>query len=152
MTGGYVTRDNGQSWRMFNLRGGINGLSPSILQTLRTIYAGNAGLWRSSDSGRTWKMLFPSPARNTVEHQSATTPTMPYLQRSRLSRRRYLRHCHRSPKREEWQGSSEHLYLSFEQRGQPAVIVSSLDGGASWSRLATCYPNTFCSSLRTTPA
>ena len=23
MTGGYITRDNGQSWRMFNLRGGI---------------------------------------------------------------------------------------------------------------------------------
>ena len=33
------------------------------------IYAGNAALWRSSDSGRTWKMLFPNPARNTVEHQ-----------------------------------------------------------------------------------
>ena len=23
MTGGYVTHDNGESWRMFNLRGGI---------------------------------------------------------------------------------------------------------------------------------
>ena len=34
MTGGYVTHDNGQSWRMFNLRGGINAL-PSILWTLR---------------------------------------------------------------------------------------------------------------------
>jgi hypothetical protein len=32
------------------------------------IYAANAALWRSSDSGRTWKMVFPNPARNTVEH------------------------------------------------------------------------------------
>jgi hypothetical protein len=31
MTGGYVTRDSGQSWRMFNLRGGIGVL----LSTLR---------------------------------------------------------------------------------------------------------------------
>src|SRR5208283_4629772 len=68
MTGGYVTRDNGQSWRMFNLRGGLDVLAfdPADPQT---IYAANAALWRSGDGGQSWKMLFPSPARNTVEHQ-----------------------------------------------------------------------------------
>jgi hypothetical protein len=68
MTGGYITRDNGQSWRMFNLRGGLNvfAFDPADSQV---IYAGNAGLWRSDDAGRSWKMVFPNPAENTVEHQ-----------------------------------------------------------------------------------
>jgi len=137
MTGGYITRDNGQSWRMFNLRGGITvfAFDPS---DPRVIYAGNAGLWRSSDSGRTWKMLFPSPARNTIEHQlgdhsdyvlTSSDPAYPGGDVSAIAI---------APRSgQNGQGSPEHLYLSFEQRGQPAVIVSSLDGGASWSRLAT---------------
>ena len=68
MTGGYVTRDNGLSWHMFNLRGGIDvfAFDPADPQA---IYAGNAALWRTSDSGRTWPMVFPSPGRNTIEHQ-----------------------------------------------------------------------------------
>ena len=68
MTGGYITRDDGQSWQMFNLRGGIDVLAFDPADP-HVIYAGNAALWRSSDSGRTWQMLFPSPARNTIEHQ-----------------------------------------------------------------------------------
>jgi photosystem II stability/assembly factor-like uncharacterized protein len=134
MTGGYITRDNGQSWRMFNLRGGIAvfAFDPS---DPRVIYAGNAGLWRSSDSGRTWKMLFPSPARNTIEHQlgdhadyvlTSSDPAYPGGDVSAIAI---------APRSS--QSSQEHLYLSFEQRGKPAVIVSSLDGGASWARLAT---------------
>src|SRR5580698_6492423 len=51
MTGGYITHDNGQSWRMINLHGVINtfAFDPTNSQV---IYAGNAALWRSSDSGR----------------------------------------------------------------------------------------------------
>ena len=69
MTGGYVTRDSGQSWRMFNLRGGIGVLAFDPADP-RLIYAGNAALWRSEDSGASWKMIFPSPGRGTVEHQT----------------------------------------------------------------------------------
>jgi photosystem II stability/assembly factor-like uncharacterized protein len=32
------------------------------------LYAATGVLWRSEDSGRTWRMVFPDPARNTVEH------------------------------------------------------------------------------------
>ena len=68
MTGAYITLDGAQSWRMFNLR--------TVVETFafdqgdpKVIYAGNAALWRSEDQGRSWRMLFPNPVKNTVEHQ-----------------------------------------------------------------------------------
>jgi photosystem II stability/assembly factor-like uncharacterized protein len=69
MTGGYITLDGGLSWRMFNLRAGIEtfAFDPS---NPKRIYAGNAALWRSDDTGRTWRMLFPNPAKKTVEHRN----------------------------------------------------------------------------------
>jgi len=67
MTGSYITRDGGESWRMFNLGWVVNSFAfdpanPNVL------YAGTGALWRSEDAGRTWAMVFPDPAKNTVEH------------------------------------------------------------------------------------
>ncbi|MGB6690567.1 MAG: hypothetical protein WBE76_22245 [Terracidiphilus sp.] len=138
MTGGYVTSDRGLSWHMFNLRGGIEVLTFDPVAP-HVIYAGNSALWRSSDSGRTWKMLFPSPDRNTIEHQlgdhsdyslTSADPAYPGGDISAIAI---------APAKDAKNGpeSAEHLYLAFQQRGQPAVIVSSADGGVSWNRLAT---------------
>lgn len=60
MTGSYITHDGGHSWRMFNLRGVtqffvFDPLDPKV------IYAQGIGLWRSNDSGETWKLVFPDP-------------------------------------------------------------------------------------------
>ena len=68
MTGAYITLDGAQSWRMFNLRAVVETMAFDPNDP-RTIYAGNAALWRSDDTGRSWRMLYPNPARNTVEHQ-----------------------------------------------------------------------------------
>ena len=65
MTGAYITADGGASWRMFNL-GSVPtafAFDPSRPQTL---YAGAAAVYRSDDSGRTWRMVLPDPAKNTV--------------------------------------------------------------------------------------
>jgi photosystem II stability/assembly factor-like uncharacterized protein len=138
MTGGYVTRDNGESWHMFNLHDGIKVLAFDPLEP-GVIYAGNEALWRSSDSGQTWKMLFPSLARNTVEHQvgdhsepnlTSSDATYPGGEISAIAI-----FPENGPQKEH--GTHEHLYLSFEKGGQPTVIVSSPDSGASWSRIAT---------------
>ena len=69
MTGGYITLDAGQSWRMFNLRAVIETFAFDPRDP-RVIYAGNAALWRSDDSGRSWRMVYPNPAAHTVEHQN----------------------------------------------------------------------------------
>ena len=66
MTGAYITYDGGESWRMINLGTGVSSFAfdpahPDV------IYAGNPALWRSSDRGRTWRMVFPDPNRHTRE-------------------------------------------------------------------------------------
>jgi len=69
MTGGYITLDGGQSWRMFNLHSGMETFAFDPENPPR-IYAGGAALWRSDDSGQRWRMMFPNPARKTIEHQN----------------------------------------------------------------------------------
>ena len=133
MTGAYITRDDGQSWRMFNLRGGVKTFAFDPADDKR-IYAGNAALWRSNDKGQSWEMLFPSPARNTVEHQvgdhseyklTSGDPTYPGGDISAIAI---------DPQ------NTKHLYVAFESKGNAAVIVTSKDDGASWKRLST-LPN-----------
>jgi len=67
MTGAYISLDGGRSWRMFNLRGTVSAFAFDP-QDRTVIYAGNQAVWQSADAGRTWRMVLPNPARNTVEH------------------------------------------------------------------------------------
>ena len=61
MTGGYITHDGGATWRMFNLRGYDAGFAFDPVRA-NVVYAVGLGLWRSEDSGRTWRLLWPSPS------------------------------------------------------------------------------------------
>jgi len=64
MTGAYISQDGGTSWRMFNLRGTVRFFvfDPN---DAKTIYASTIGLWRSTDEGRTWRLVFPEPGAVT---------------------------------------------------------------------------------------
>jgi hypothetical protein len=66
MTGAYITHDGGESWRMFNLGTVVSSFAFDPAHA-DVIYAGNPALWRSSDRGRTWRMVFPDPRLNTRE-------------------------------------------------------------------------------------
>ncbi len=68
MTGAYITHDDGNSWRMFNLLSGTDTFAFDPTRN-NVIYAGNVALWRSENHGRSWSMIFPNPHDNTVEHQ-----------------------------------------------------------------------------------
>jgi photosystem II stability/assembly factor-like uncharacterized protein len=62
MTGAYITHDGGQSWRMFNLRGVVRFFAFDPLDP-KVIYAQATGLWRSTDAGENWQLVYPKPAR-----------------------------------------------------------------------------------------
>ena len=66
MTGAYISRNGGDSWRMFNLRNWVAAFAYDPSDP-KVIYAANAALWRSEDTGRTWSMVWPDPGRS-VEH------------------------------------------------------------------------------------
>jgi photosystem II stability/assembly factor-like uncharacterized protein len=65
MTGAYLTGDGGASWRMFNL-GSVPTAFAFDPARPETIYAGTEAVYRSDDSGRTWRMVLPDPAKRTV--------------------------------------------------------------------------------------
>jgi hypothetical protein len=60
MTGSYISHDGGHSWRMFNLRGVVDFFVFDPLDP-KTIYAHATGLWRSTDSGERWNLVYPDP-------------------------------------------------------------------------------------------
>ncbi len=61
MTGSYITYDGGETWRMFNLRGVVDFFVFDPLNP-KTIYAHATALWRSTDGGERWNLVYPSPS------------------------------------------------------------------------------------------
>ena len=61
MTGSYITHDGGRTWRMFNLRGVVDFFVFDP-RDAKTMYAHATGLWRSTDGGEQWNLVYPSPA------------------------------------------------------------------------------------------
>ena len=61
MTGAYISHDGGKSWRMFNLRGVVEFFVFDPVDS-NVIYAKANGLWRSTDNGGTWALVYPKPA------------------------------------------------------------------------------------------
>ncbi|MGH9505113.1 MAG: hypothetical protein ACRD20_19850 [Terriglobales bacterium] len=61
MTGSYITHDGGRTWRMFNLRGVVDFFVFDPLDA-KTMYANATGLWRSTDGGEHWNLVYPKPS------------------------------------------------------------------------------------------
>jgi photosystem II stability/assembly factor-like uncharacterized protein len=61
MTGSYITHDGGQTWRMFNLRGVVDFFAFDPREP-KTMYAHATGLWRSTDAGERWSLVYPNPS------------------------------------------------------------------------------------------
>jgi photosystem II stability/assembly factor-like uncharacterized protein len=61
MTDAFVSRDGGESWRMFNLRGVVQFFAFDPVSR-DVAYAKTIGLWRTTDGGKTWGLVQPDPA------------------------------------------------------------------------------------------
>ncbi|MBQ9004066.1 MAG: hypothetical protein IJ087_19660 [Eggerthellaceae bacterium] len=60
MGGLYVTHDEGANWDIKNCGGRVWDIKANP-HVAGTFYAGGSGLWRSTDYGNTWKLLWPDP-------------------------------------------------------------------------------------------
>lgn len=68
MTGSYLTRDGGRSWRGFHLRSSARGFAFDPVDPER-MYVAAVGLWRSDDSGVGWGLVYPDPGRvQRIDH------------------------------------------------------------------------------------
>ena len=126
MTGSYITHDGGQSWRMFNLRGVtrffvFDPIDPKV------IYAQGIGLWRSTDSGENWRLVYPNPhniksivLRSDHADEDLVAEPDPLGTIAALAI---------DP------SNSKTLYAAGDK--DRAVLFVSRDWGASWTSLAT---------------
>ena len=81
MTGSHITHDGGGTWRMFNLRGAAHFFAFDPVDP-KTIYAGTGALWRSTDGGQSWKLVYPKPStirgiRMNSDHADETIIAQP---------------------------------------------------------------------------
>jgi len=61
MGGSFVTYNGGESWRMFNLHGMVKFYVFDPFDP-NTIYAKSLGLFKSTDKGNTWQLIYPDPS------------------------------------------------------------------------------------------
>jgi hypothetical protein len=129
MTGAYISHDAGRSWRMFNLRGTITAFAFDPKDP-KVIYAANQELFRSDDTGRTWRMVFPDPKRNTVEHMiddhamgQLTTDDPAYPRGTRI------RQIAIDP------ADSNRIYVALAGGSGRLALCYSVDRGVTWQRV-----------------
>jgi len=142
MTGAYITSDGGASWRMFNL-GSVPTAFAFDPRSPATLYAGAEGVYKSEDAGRTWRLVLPDPARNTVERPIGDhgdrvfftdDPAFPGSGRSVT--------VHAIAVDED---DSSRVYVAASAAdspipgapASPTLLLESGDGGRSWSRAAS---------------
>jgi photosystem II stability/assembly factor-like uncharacterized protein len=81
MTGAYISKDGGNSWRMFDLRSRVFffAFDPN---NSRAIYAATRqALWRSTDTGETWSLVYPAPrsVKRIIMPEDEADPTIETL-------------------------------------------------------------------------
>jgi photosystem II stability/assembly factor-like uncharacterized protein len=127
MTGSYITHDGGRTWRMFNLRGVVNFFVFDPLDA-KTMYAHATGLWRSTDGGEQWNLIYPSPsAVKGVKMDSDHSDELILADPDPLSTIAALAV---DP------SNSQVLYVAAGTKETPALFVSR-DYGRSWQEQAT---------------
>jgi photosystem II stability/assembly factor-like uncharacterized protein len=145
MTGAYLTVDGGASWRMFNL-GAVPTAFAFDPSRAATLYAGAGAVYKSDDSGRTWRMVLPDPARNTVARAIGDHGDRVFFTDDPAypgSGRDVSIHAIAVDA-----DDSNRVYVAADAADSPVpgtprsstVLLGSSDGGRTWSRLAPLGP------------
>jgi len=126
MTGAYVSRDDGQSWRMFNLQQIARQLVFDPLKT-DVVYARTDSLYRSSDRGVTWHLIYPTPAEVSGYASMGDHAERIVVTTDRI--RRKVTAFAIDPQ------TPETLYAAVEIAGT-TFLLTSRDGGRQWQATA----------------
>jgi len=127
MTGSYITTDGALSWRMINFGSVVNVFAYDP-KDADVIYAGSYALFRSEDRGKTWRMILPDPAKNTVVHMQGdhADPFLTSDDPQFPGGRWRITAIAVDP------SDSNRVYAAFS--GDPVVLCVSADRGKTWSR------------------
>lgn len=122
MTGSYVTYNGGESWRAFNLRGVTSSYIFDPIDS-NTVYANSVMLYKSTDRGQTWDVIYPSPddierVISKGDHAQEVVVTKDKVRRRVLA-------LAVDPE------NSEKLFAVISIAGTP-VFHHSEDGGKNW--------------------
>ncbi|RZU42919.1 hypothetical protein BDD14_4520 [Edaphobacter modestus] len=122
MTGAYISHDAGHHWRMFNLRGSIHFFAFDPIRP-GVLYAATDVLWRSTDDGETWRLLWPRPSAVRAilmdsDHADETAVTSP----NAVGKIMALAVDPADP----------HVLYAASLEGSHARLVVSRDGGTTW--------------------
>lgn len=125
MTGAYISHDGGHRWRMFNLGGTVHFFAFDPVQP-HILYAATDVLWRSTDDGATWRLLWPRPSTvRTVlmdsDHADETVVANPNSIGQIVA-------LAIDPK-------DSHVFYAAATKGDQTAIVLSHDGGLTWQLL-----------------
>lgn len=124
MTGSFVTYDGGTSWRMFNLRGPVHFFTfdPS---DPNTVYANSVALFKSTDKGKTWGVLYPAASDITAVISKGDHASEVIVTKDSTNRR--VQAFAVDP------ADSKKLYavISIDQK---TAFYSSPDGGNNWNK------------------
>ncbi len=143
MTGAYITRDGGASWRMFNFGSvptafAFDPADPDVL------YAGAQAVYRSADGGRTWRMVLPDPARHTTVRDEGDhgervfyTEDPAYPGSGKSVTVHAIAVDPADPKRIYVAASAADSPVPGSP-ASPTQIIGSADAGRTWTHLADC--------------
>ena len=125
MTGSYLTRDGGKTWKQLNFKvwAGAFAFDPNQPET---IYVGATGLYCSKDTGETWKLVFPNPDAVTAEKNLGDHANHSHVSTDNFPGGKVVAICINP-------GDSNHLLIGIDKDG--LRLYQSLNKGAEWSEL-----------------
>ena len=124
MTGAYISENGGESWRLFDLRSPVRFFAFDPLDS-EVIYAGAQVLWRSTDRGHTWDLVYPPPdsVKRLIMPDDHASPIVLTAQGPSAA----VTALAVDP------ADSKKLYLAIVNASGPALYHSD-DWGAHWQR------------------
>lgn len=131
MTGSYLTRDAGESWRQINFHGRVQGMAWDAWDA-QTLYAGASGLYMSADMGGSFRLLYPPQGQVTGETTLGDHASHAYVTRDALPEGNVEAILSDPSTRGTlWMGLSTAKLRNFYVEGTLSLLCST-DGGETW--------------------